>query len=219
MKRTTKKLLSIVLALSMTLSLGVAASAAEVDANNSVNPSLTQQEKYTQYEKIIAEISQKYGIEASIEPISWFLENGFPDTVKFEQQVKNNCEALINAKLTDQPVTKSRITPYGYQTYTWSDTQYKSNFEISVNYSFAIVTAQNPDTGKYFIDQFSAAKPTLSGNGKGIIKDYSTRTVDSGSTYVTTSNLTLTKDGVNYSRTSAAYVYCSSNGNITIQGY
>lgn len=226
MKNAMKKILGSVLSLSLIFSTSATVfAAADVSNVTSNTASSVQQEKYSSYEKSLIEISQKYDVQANLKPIEWFLENGFPDESKFTEQLEINCSILANTQSNDTPTTEpdtssKGLKASGYKTYTWKDTQYKNNFGITVEYSFAISVAQNPDTGKYFISQFSAAKPTLSGTGKGVVRSYSTTTVDSGTTRKTTTQLTLTKDGVDYSKTSSAYVYySSSNGSITIQGY
>lgn len=225
MKNTMKKMLGVIVVLSFICSIGITVSASVDKSDRTSTPaSAAQQERYSQYEKILSEISKKYGIEASLEPIEWFVENEFPSEEEFTEQVETNCRTLAHSHSTDAPVTEpdsaeNGINTNGVQTYTWKDTQYKSSYGITVTFSFAVTVAQNPDTEKYFISQFSAFKPTLSGTGQGVVTSYSTTVVDGGRTRVTTAQMTLTKDGVNYSKTSSAYVYCNANnGNISIQG-
>lgn len=218
MKHTMKKILGVMLSLSLLFSMGVAAFAAEDESSiGSIGASSVQQEKYSEYGRILSEITGKYGIEASLEPIECFIENGFPDESEFAEKVRINCELLTNSETT---TTKSSSESKEVTIHDWKDTQYKSNFDITVKFSFAIRVSQHPDTGNYFISEFNAFKPELLGKGKGIVNSYSTRLIDGGRTRLTTAQLTLTKDGANYSRTSSAYTYCSSStGKITVQGY
>lgn len=222
-----KKMLGVMLSLSLFFSMGVTAFAAEDEYSiGSIGASSVQQEKYSEYGKILSEITERYGIKASLEPIEWFIENGFPDESEFAEKVQNNCELLTTTPPTDSETTttersfKSLRATNVYKTPTWEDTRYKSNFDITVKFSFAIRVSQHPDTGKYFISEFNAARPELLGKGQGVLNGYSTKLIDGGRTRVTTSQLTLTKDGANYAKTSSAYIYCNtSKGKITVRGY
>jgi len=161
MKNVINKMLGIMLSLSLLFGMSVTALASENESSiGSTGATSVQQEKYSEYGRILAEITERYGIEASLEPIEWFIENGFPDEAEFTEKVQTNCEFLTNTQPTASKTTttnnssKSLGTTSVYKTPTWEDTQYKSNFDITVKFSFAIRVSQHPDTGKYFISEF-----------------------------------------------------------------
>lgn len=171
-----------------------------------------KEEYYTQYQKIIDEVKQQYGIELSLQPIEQFDEQNMMSPEEFKIAVLKNYETLNNLSVEHNITRENSIN--GIELYTYENTDLYSTYGVKISFTAGINVLKHPETNLYFIESFTAFKPTTSSskpNVAVVVDSYNTSIIDGGRTHVIRCDFTLTVEGVNYSKTEAAYYYLNRN--------
>ncbi|WP_130861089.1 hypothetical protein [Bacilliculturomica massiliensis] len=213
-----KYLVSIIISIIMVLSMGIPAFAGEESMT------LEQQELYQKYERIVEEVTKEYGLDyIKLQPISEFQDDYFVSVEEFEKNLRQGCEDSLTISLEEdeEDVEHPSSNPRSAAVKEAENTELKSRYGLGIVFSvtYEITTGGN----KYVFNQFTANKAyqktyNATAYAATISPIYPTiSTIDGGRTKEMATQVTITKQGVNYGKYGlSAYFTISSAGKIQV---